>query len=417
MTEYRKRFVQFNMLLIGLVLTVMVCLVAVYMYRDYYSGLKSTMEQVVAPLKAFPNAPKSERPSEKPGGQSGTRQPRQDSQGKDILTVFYAPDTEDIHLLSPNDYFDESTLPELLKTVTSQSVQFGTLYSSHVIYYYTGNSSLYRVALASTDYITHSMLHLGLVLLAIWVGAMGCFLLVSIQLSKVAARPMEEAIGREKQFVADASHDLKTPLSVILANNSILRENPEARVGSLSRWTDSTQQAAKRMQQLIGEMLTLADVERPEAPLELTQVDIASVVMKAALELESVAYEKGVALDTELPDSLLGRSSENYLQRIAASLMENAIKYEPRGGQVLVTLTRSRRHAILEVRNRSTHISQEDLPHVFDRFYRSDKSRQSKTGGHGLGLAITKEMVTKLGGTIQASSGEDGTTFSVKLPL
>ena len=413
MTEYRKRFVQFNMLLIGLVLTVMVCLVAVYMYRDYYSGLKTTMEQVVAPLKAFPNAPKSE----KPGDQGGSRQPRQDNQGKDILTVFYSPDTEDIHLLSPNDYFDESTLPELLKAVTSQSAQFGTLYSSHVIYYYTGNSNLCRVALASTDYITHSMLHLGLVLLAIWVGAMGCFLLVSIQLSKVAARPMEEAIGREKQFVADASHDLKTPLSVILANNSILRENPEARVGSLSRWTDSTQQAAKRMQQLIGEMLTLADVERPEAPLELTQVDIASVVMKAALELESVAYEKGVALDTELPDSLLGRSSENYLQRITASLMENAIKYEPRGGQVLVTLTRSRRHAILEVRNRSTRISQEDLPHIFDRFYRSDKSRQSKTGGHGLGLAITKEMVTKLGGTIQAGSGEDGTAFAVKLPL
>lgn len=417
MTEYRKRFVQFNMLLIGLVLTVMVCLVAVYMYRDYYSGLKTTMEQVVAPLNAFPNAPKSEKPFKKPGDQGSSRQPGQDSQGKDILTIFYTPGTEDIHLLSPNDYFDESALPELLKAVTSQSAQFGTLYSSHVIYYCTGNSSLYRVALASTDYITHSMLHLGLVLLAIWVGAMGCFLLVSIQLSKVAARPMEEAIGREKQFVADASHDLKTPLSVILANNSILRENPEARVGSLSRWTDSTQQAAKRMQQLIGEMLTLADVERPEAPLELTQVDIASVVMKAALELESVAYEQGVALDTELPDSLLGRSSENYLQRIAASLMENAIKYEPRGGQVLVTLTRSRRHAILEVRNRSTCISQEDLPHVFDRFYRSDKSRQSKTGGHGLGLAITKEMVTKLGGTVQAGSGEDGTAFTVKLPL
>lgn len=413
MTEYRKRFVQFNMLLIGIVVTVMVCLVAVYMYRDYYSGLKSTMRQVVTPLNSFHNAPKSE----KPDNMNPPEKLPEDSQSKDILTVFYSPDTGEMHLLSPNENFDESTLPELLETITTQSAKFGTLYSSHVIYYYTGNSSLYRVALASTDYITHSMLHLGLVLLAIWVGAMGCFLLVSIRLSKVAARPMEEAMGREKQFVADASHDLKTPLSVILANNSILRENPEATVGSLSRWTDSTQLAAKRMQQLIGEMLTLADVERPEAPLEYSQVDIASVVMKAALELESVAYEQEVTLDTELPDSLLGKSNENYLQRIAASLMENAIKYEPRGGQVLVTLTHSRRHFILEVRNRSTRISPEDLPHIFDRFYRSDKSRQSKTGGHGLGLAITKEMVAKLGGTIQAESSEDGTTFTVRLPL
>ena len=413
MTEYRKRFVQFNMLLIGIVVTVMVCLVAVYMYRDYYSGLKSTMRQVVTPLNSFHNAPKSE----KPDNMNPPEKLPEDSQSKDILTVFYSPDTGEMHLLSPNENFDESTLPELLETITTQSAKFGTLYSSHVIYYYTGNSSLYRVALASTDYITHSMLHLGLVLLAIWVGAMGCFLLVSIRLSKVAARPMEEAMGREKQFVADASHDLKTPLSVILANNSILRENPEATVGSLSRWTDSTQLAAKRMQQLIGEMLTLADVERPEAPLEYFQVDIASVVMKAALELESVAYEQEVTLDTELPDSLLGKSNENYLQRIAASLMENAIKYEPRGGQVLVTLTHSRRHFILEVRNRSTRISPEDLPHIFDRFYRSDKSRQSKTGGNGLGLAITKEMVTKLGGTIQAESSENGTTFTVRLPL
>ena len=414
MTEYRKRFVQFNMLLIGIVVTVMICLVAVYMYRDYYSGLKSTMRQVVAPLNSFHDAPKSEKPSEKP---DDIDKLPEDSQSKDILTVFYSPDTGDIHLLSPNENFNEGTLPELLATVTSQSAKFGTLYSSGVIYYYTGNSSLYRVALASTGYITHSMFHLVLVLLIIWVGAMGCFLLVSIRLSKVAAKPMEEAMSREKQFVADASHDLKTPLSVILANNSILRENPEATVGSLSRWTDSTQEAAKRMQQLIGEMLTLADVERPEAPIELAQVDISSVVMKAALELESVAYEQEVDLDTELPDTLLGKSNENYLQRIAASLMENAIKYEPKGGQVRVKLTQSRRHVTLAVQNKSTHISQEDLPHVFDRFYRSDKSRQSKTGGHGLGLAITKEMVTKLGGTIQAESGEDGTTFTVKLPL
>ena len=407
MSAYRKRFVQFNMLLIGIVLAVMVAVIAGYMTRDYYTSLRETMEQVVAPLRFF-SLPPEGRP-EKPEFQ----EPPEDIQRKDILTVFYSQENDSYTLLSNSEVFSQEELPSLLHTIVSQERNFGILYSQDAIYYRSGKTP-YKIAIASTDYIVHSVVNLVLVLLAVWVGAMLLFLLISIRLSAVAARPMEEAMQREKQFVADASHDLKTPLSVILANNSILMENPENKVGDLRRWLDSTQEAAKRMQKLIAEMLTLADVERQDVPLVREEVDLANIAMKADLELESVAFEKNVTLEDDLPDRCMVTGNADYLLRIVMSLLENALKYEPSGGRVSIHLTQSKKKTVLSVCNRGSRIADEDLPHVFDRFYRSDKSRTNSAGSFGLGLAITKEMVERLGGTISVtSSQEEGTVFSV----
>ena len=407
MSAYRKRFVQFNMLLIGIVLAVMVAVIAGYMTRDYYTSLRETMEQVVAPLRFF-SLPPEGRP-EKPEFQ----EPPEDIQRKDILTVFYSRENDSYTLLSNSEVFSQEELPSLLHTIVSQEKDFGILYSQDAIYYRSGKTP-YKIAIASTDYIVHSVVNLVLVLLAVWVGAMLLFLLISIRLSAVAARPMEEAMQREKQFVADASHDLKTPLSVILANNSILMENPENKVGDLRRWLDSTQEAAKRMQKLIAEMLTLADVERQDVPLVCEEVDLANIAMKADLELESVAFEKNVTLEDDLPDRCMVTGNADYLLRIVMSLLENALKYEPSGGRVSIHLTQSKKKTVLSVCNQGSRIADEDLPHVFDRFYRSDKSRTNSAGSFGLGLAITKEMVERLGGTISVtSSQEEGTVFSV----
>ena len=388
MSPYRKRFVQFNMLLIGIILTVMVAAVAIYMVNDYYNSLRVTMEQVVAPLQGFSQPPKGEPPKEKPDQESA-------EQKKDILTVFYSPENGTYSILSPNNSFTEKELLSLLSTIVSQKDDFGTLRQHGVIYYRSGGEPC-RIAIASTDYITRSMGNLALVLLAIWLSAMLLLFAVSVRLSALAARPMEEAMQREKQFIADASHDLKTPLSVILANNAILLENPESPVGSVRRWVDSSQEAAKRMQQL----------------------DLAAIAMKAALEMESIAYEKHVTLETALPEACILRGNTDYLQRIVSSLLENALKYEPADGRVQLTLTQDKRKVRLSVQNFGSTIPEEDLPHVFDRFYRSDKSRKSESGSFGLGLAITKEMIEKLGGEIAvSSSAEDGTVFQVTLCL
>lgn len=406
MSQYRKRFVQFNMLLIGIVLTIMVAAVAGYMIKDYYTGLRTTMEQVVAPLRSFSQAPQGH-----PTGAPKSQTDRENR--KNILVVFYSREKNAYAMLSPNDAFPDGEIPALLEAIVAQEQDFGVLRQHHAIYYRSG-SSPFRIAIASTDYIVQSVLRLGLVLLAIWLGAMLLFLAISIQLSAIAARPMEEAMQREKQFVADASHDLKTPLSVILANNAILAENPDAPVGSLSRWLDSTQAAAKRMQQLISQMLTLADVERPDASVALERVDLASLSMRSALELESLAYEKNITLDTELPEECFVRGDSGYLLRIVSSLLENALKYEPEGGRVLLRLIQEKKKTLLSVQNFGTQIPQEDLPHVFDRFYRSDKSRQNDSNSFGLGLAITRQMIQRLGGDISAaSSPEEGTIFRV----
>ena len=406
MSRYRKRFVQFNMLLIGIVLTIMVAAVAGYMIKDYYTGLRTTMEQVVAPLRSFSQAPQ--------GHSTGAPKSQTDRENrKNILVVFYSREKNAYAKLSPNDAFSDGEIPALLEAIVAQEQDFGVLRQHNAIYYRSG-SSPFRIAIASTDYIVQSVLRLGLVLLAIWLGAMLLFLAISIQLSAIAARPMEEAMQREKQFVADASHDLKTPLSVILANNAILAENPDAPVGSLSRWLDSTQAATKRMQQLISQMLTLADVERPDAPVALERVDLASLAMRSALELESLAYEKNITLDTELPEECFVRGDSGYLLRIVSSLLENALKYEPEGGRVLLRLIQEKKKTLLFVQNFGTQIPQEDLPHVFDRFYRSDKSRRNDSDSFGLGLAITRQMIQQLGGDISAaSSPEEGTIFRV----
>lgn len=186
--------------------------------------------------------------------------------------------------------------------------------------------------------------------------------------------------------------------------------------GTLRRWVDSTGQAARQMQELVDEMLTLAAAQRgndtPPVP-----VDLSDVVEKAALQLESVAYEKQVTLETELAAHVITvPGSTEALQRIAASLMENAIKYEPSGGSVAVRLTAAKRQVRLEVRNGGAIIPPEALPHMFDRFYRGEKSC-SPVAGHGLGLAIVKQLTENLGGSITVRSDEtEGTVFLVTLP-
>ena len=257
------------------------------------------------------------------------------------------------------------------------------------------------------------------------VAALVVFFVISLFFSRWALRPVARAWTQQRRFVADASHDLKTPLTVILANTSIALEHPERSVASQSQWLESTQHEAEAMQGLVGDLLALAKMDEEEAAAQsgaarsaFEEVDLSDVLEGEALQFESVAFERGVKLESQVEPGIRLRGNEQRLRRLAGTLIDNACKYVDDGGTVDVSLSRSGKQAKLAVRNTGAPISPEDLPHVFDRFYRADKARTGGAGGHGLGLAIARAIAEEHGGTLTASSTQaEGTVFTATLPL
>lgn len=330
-----------------------------------------------------------------------------------FITAFYDADTGTVSVLTENPFVEEAVVAQAAAAAVAQEENYGLLAEYSMIYYRQATKDTYKLAFAPLGYFHSNVLQYLGILSAIYLVAMVLFYFISRYISKLAVRPLEEAWQRERQFVADASHDLKTPMTVILANNSILRSGTDLPEEERLRWLDSTDSAVNNMRALVEEMLTLSEVESPEAEVPCTVLDLSCLVAKMCMQLESVAYEQGVVLEDEISPDLFIRGNDGYLRRIVLSLIENALKYEPMGGRVTVRLALQRRQAELTVTNAGSVILTEDLPHVFERFYRADRAR-SKEKGHGLGLAITKCMVEQMGGSIRAGSApETGTTFRV----
>ncbi len=241
---------------------------------------------------------------------------------------------------------------------------------------------------------------------------------IGIAFSRRAMRPVERAWHLQQQFVADASHELKTPLSVIVANNAILAAHPASHVADQMRWIESTRIETRRMQGLIDDMLELArldDAKSPDVPD--VPFDFSDAVEKRILQFESVAYDHGVEITSSIRPDVFVRGDGERLGRIVSTLLDNACKYASRGGRVNVTLELTKGSAVLSVHNDGTTIPQEEIPRVFDRFYRADKARSSDAGGSGLGLSIAQKIIERHRGTIAASSSPvRGTTFTVTLP-
>ena len=272
-----------------------------------------------------------------------------------------------------------------------------------------------KVAFASGSYITNSITNLALLLAAVCACVWVAFLVISIFLARWVVRPTERAWNQQQQFVADASHELKTPLAVMMANNSILLSHADETVESQRRWVESNQQEAHQMLDLVNDMLFLARPENAERQQVRDTVDFSGLVERNVLQFEAVCFERGIELAEEVAPGVSVLGDANRLQRLASTLLDNACKYAD--SHVSVKLSKASGQARLSVTNDGAVIPPEDLPHVFDRFYRVDKARVRSEGGVGLGLAIAQEVAHQHGGAITVTSSESaGTTFIATLP-
>ena len=238
-------------------------------------------------------------------------------------------------------------------------------------------------------------------------------------LSRRSILPVDEAIRTQQQFIADASHELKTPIAVILANLDILKSSPEKTVQESSKWIDSTKSEANRMSKLVNEMLFLA---RSDAAMDMHYnfrlINFSDVVEEVVLTTEALAYERNIRLETDLEELSQVVGDFERLKQVVMILVENATKYVDENGTIRVKLTTGpRRTEVLTVTNSGTPIPAEKAEHIFERFYRVDESRVREKGGYGLGLSIAQKIVEKHNGEISlAFSNENGTCFAVKLP-
>lgn len=240
--------------------------------------------------------------------------------------------------------------------------------------------------------------------------------------SRWALRPVQRAWDSQQQFIADASHEMKTPLTVIMANASIALKKPQATIAEQSQWIEGIQDEAQNMEHLVLDMLALAQPEnaaKQDAAAE--RVNMSEMAERASLQFEALAFERGVMLEDNIDPNVVVSGDPAKLQRLIGTLVDNACKYAEKNTSIGVSLKAAGHHCVLSVHNWGSPIDPEDIPHVFDRFYRSDKSRDRSNddGEHsfGLGLAIAQKIVQQHGGDLSVTSSvEDGTTFTARLP-
>ena len=245
----------------------------------------------------------------------------------------------------------------------------------------------------------------GIVLLACVV----LVLVLILLLSKRAVKPIAEGYEKQKQFITDANHELKTPLTLILTNLDIA----ESELGK-SEWLDDIRSEGHRMTELVNQLVALSRMDEEKHMLDIADVALGQMVAETVSEFEPLALSRGKTFGANIDTDVVCQGDETLLRRLVGILMDNAIKYCDQGGEITVMLHRGR-HPVLTVENTYEAVDTLELDRLFDRFYRADKARTFK-GGYGIGLSMAKAITEKHKGTVTAYK-KDGTHIGFKVVL
>ncbi len=351
-----------------------------------------------------------------PAGSEGS-----ETLGTEHMPVVWVEITSDGTTIGSNQSqfsIDADTLSEVLEMACASDVTNGRYESKHVTWKKQQTPFGFRIALVDTSSVDTEKGRQLATSLGLGVAGVGVAFAIAMLLSKWALRPVQKAWDQQHQFVADASHELKTPLAVILANSQILQQSEDEMPEECRRWVEGTAEEAERMRGLVESLLELARTEEGAGSARRNvDVDLSAAVEGEALQFDAVAFELGCTIKSDVEPNIHVMGDPDQLARLTKTLVDNACKYAKKGTDVHVDLKRHNGSATLSVNNQGEPIPPEDLPHVFDRFYRSDKARARETGGFGLGLAIARGIAESHGGKISvASDAQDGTTFTVRIP-
>ena len=312
------------------------------------------------------------------------------------------------------DLQDTAELEEILTDCLRQEEDEGTI-RSYGLRYLRRDLGLYlRMAFVDMSMEQATMREIMGSYLQIGAAALLLLLGVSILLARWATAPVARAWQQQRQFLSDASHELKTPLTVILSNAELLEAAP---LGERpARWADNIRSEAKRMRSLVEEMLTLARADNAVRSAVMAETSLSDLATDCVLAFEPVAFEAGKPLESDVAPDVTVLGDGDKLRQLVGVLLDNAIKYGRDGGTITLTLRRTDRQARLTVSNPGDPIPPDQLRRLFERFYRADASRGEQSG-FGLGLPIAASIASELRGTLKAESDAVSTRFLFTMPL
>jgi len=258
--------------------------------------------------------------------------------------------------------------------------------------------------IATIDQLIHTCIGIGLFSFVLFLG-------ISILLANWAVKPVDTAWKQQKQFVADASHELKTPLTVILTNTELLSSDPTL----LAPCLDNIKLVTEQMRNLVEGLLELSRMDCGASRISLQPLNFSRLVQSVVCIFEPLYYESNVTLTEAIEKDIILKGSDCHLRQVIDILLDNALKYTFSGTEVHIQLQKQRCFVLLSVTNHGTPIEPDDLTNIFKRFYRTEQSR-NKRGSYGLGLSIAESIVQEHHGKIWAESQNGINTFYIRLP-
>ena len=288
-----------------------------------------------------------------------------------ITDVFY----------NENSDLTESSIRELAADVMENPHERGVL--SKYLYIMRDRDDGFQIYFL--DYSVEKNISLRLFWTCLYIGLVGILFIsfLVIFLSRWIVKPVQTTFEKQKQFIADTSHELKTPLTIITANAKVLASG----IGN-NKWLNHILAQTQRMNTLIKNLLELAKLDSYDQTMIFSQFDMSAAVKNIALSFESMAYEYRKKYEIEIGENIRLYGNESSIKQLTIILLDNAFKYSDDNGNISIRLTQHGEKKVLEIENTGKGIPKDDQKLIFERFYRNDSSRSRESGGYGLGLAI-----------------------------
>lgn len=293
----------------------------------------------------------------------------------------------------------------IIKNRNNENLKIGNLYFTNYSYEFNmKNTSLVIIDNTKTKTELIEMLKISVLIFAI---LEMIIVISSNQITNWIIKPVEESFNKQKQFIQDASHELKTPLAVIIASSEALENNPNER-----KWLDNIKEEADGMNNLVSDLLEMAKSEN-KVQEQYKDENLSKLVEKSVLTFESLIYEKNIKLTYNIEKNITLKCDHKGLKQVVGILMDNAIKHSEENGEIIVNLKKDKKNIVIEVSNKGKEIPKEQREKIFERFYRVDESRNRSENRYGLGLAIAKNIVNNNNGKIFVNCENGYTTFKI----